>query len=116
MRAVPQVRGELATVLATSVLSVLATLFAVRWIGTPLHVKYPCAGAVAAGTAALPAPGGRHDEAVTPIAGDEQRARAQWLAQARESFLQRATRHAVEPDNNAGCVSSTGRSARVIYG
>ena len=68
------------TVLVTSVLSVLGTLFAVRWIGTPLHVKYQCAGA--AGAATLPQTQGRREEAGTSFAGIDPRARAQWLTQA----------------------------------
>ena len=76
---VPQVRGELATVLATSVLSILATLFAVRWIGAPLLVKHPCAATT------FPEPGRRHETADSPAAGSDIRARAQWLAQVREN-------------------------------
>ena len=83
----PQVRGELATILATSVLSVLGTLSAVRWAGTPLHVKHPCAGAGAAAAVTSPGPAGRQEEAEAALAGSDPRVGAQWLAQARESSL-----------------------------
>ena len=52
-----QVRGELCAVVGTSVLSVLGTLLAVRWLGTPLRVKFTCAEAPAAGLTLAPAPG-----------------------------------------------------------
>ena len=101
--AVPQVRGEVATVLATSVLSVLVTLFAVRWIGTPLLVKYPCAGAVAVGAATFPRPGERHEIVDAPVANGDLTARAQWLAQARKIWPQPAKSLAAESDSDAGC-------------
>ena len=52
-----QVPAELCTVIVACVLSVLGTLLAVRWIGTPLRVRLTCAEAPAAGLALARGPG-----------------------------------------------------------
>ena len=79
-----QVRGELATVFATSVLSILGTLYAVYWVGTPLHVKYSCAGSMT-GVVALEDSQTAHGEATQALGNSHQQATAQWLAQVTEA-------------------------------
>ena len=67
---------------ATSVLSVMGTLCAVRWAGMPLRVKHPCTGAMAAASVVtLADPQVRNGEVGLALADSDARARAQWLAQ-----------------------------------